>query len=96
MTEDKKQTMAEKAAAFCIALSDCYKDEDNRILNTVSKIPTKFDEDGTDLTDDIYAMLIAYHKIFEDLTSQDVDVLEFTHILNRLAVQFLLEKTEDK
>lgn len=90
MTEDKKQAIANKATAFTIALSDCYKDEDNRLLNTVSKLTTLEVEDE-DLTDDIYAMLMAYQKVFEDLTGQNVDVIEFTHILNRLAVQNLIE-----
>lgn len=91
MTEEKKQVIADKATAFTIALSDCYKDNEHRLLNTVPKIATNFEEDGVDLTDDIYAMLMAYQKVFEDLTGQNVDILEFTHILNRLAVQNLLE-----
>ena len=28
---------------------------------------------------------------FENLTQQQVDLIEFTHILNKLAVQYLLE-----
>lgn len=91
MTEEKKRAIADKATAFTIALADCYKDEDNRLLNTVPKISTNFEKDGVDLTDDIYAMLIAYQKVFEDLTGRKVDVIEFTHMLNRLAVQNLIE-----
>lgn len=91
MIEEKKRAIADKTTAFVIALADCYKDEDNRLLNTVPKISTNFEEDGVDLTDDIYAMLLAYQKIFEDLTGREVDVIGFTHMLNRLAVQELIK-----
>ena len=37
------------------------------------------------------AELMALKLQFEKLTEQEVDLIEFTHILNRLAVQYLLE-----
>lgn len=37
------------------------------------------------------AELIALKMQFENLTQQEVDLIEFTHILNKLAVQYLLE-----
>lgn len=41
------------------------------------------------------AELIALKLQFENLTSQQVDLIEFTHILNKLAVQYLIENNAE-
>ena len=77
----------EKALHFLSALADVYRDEEDRELVAFSKLdPSK------DMTDDITAMLIGMHFVVEKLTGFDGDLIDFTHILNKLAIQHIMEK----
>ena len=78
-------TTGEKALYFAAALSDVYRDEDSRELGTFSKL-----ELSDDVTDDITAMLIAFRFVVQQLTGYDSDLIDFTHILNKLAVQYIM------
>lgn len=80
----------EKAMAFATALTDVYRDEENRELEAVRKM--KLSED---VTEDFTAMLIAMRMIFMKITrTKDSDIIDFTHILNKLAVQYVMEGAE--
>lgn len=83
-------TIEEKALHFVAAISDVYKDEENRELEAISKLELPMD----DATDDITAMLIAFKLVVRRLTGDDGDLIDFTHILNKLAVQYVLEKRD--
>lgn len=85
-------TIEEKALHFFAAISDVYKDEENRELETFSKLELPVD----DANDDITAMLIAFQFVVQRLTGYDGDLIDFTHILNKLAVQNVLEKRDAK
>ena len=85
-------TIEEKALHFFAAISDVYKDEENRELEAFSKLELPMD----DATDDITAMLIAFQFVVQRLTGYDGDLIDFTHILNKLAVQNVLEKRDAK
>lgn len=77
----------EKAMAFATALTDVYRDEENRELEAFSKIDL-----SEDMTDDVTAMLVAMQVIYEKITGDhDSDIIDFTHILNKLAVQYVME-----
>lgn len=77
----------EKVMAFVTALTDVYRDEENRELEAVGKM--KFSED---VTEDFTAMLIAMRMIFMKITGDtDSDIIDFTHILNKLAVQYVMD-----
>lgn len=77
----------EKAMAFATALTDVYRDEENRELEAVGKM--NFSED---VTEDFTAMLIAMRVIFMKITGDtDSDIIDFTHILNKLAIQYVME-----
>lgn len=80
----------EKAAHFLVALRDVYCDEDNRELDAFSKL-----ELGNDVTEDFTAMLLAMKCLAEKLIGYDGDLIDFTHVLNKLAVQHIMEKTGD-
>ena len=81
-----------KISTFVAALSDAYKDEEDRDLPAFPKM----DLDG-DFTEDLTAMLFAMHAVAKLITENDWDILEFTHILNTLTVQYLMEdKTDDR
>lgn len=80
------KTTQEKAMQFLTALLDVYRDEDSRELEAFSKL-----ELGEDATDDITAMLLAMKAIVDRLTGYDGDIIDFTHTLNKLAVQYVME-----
>lgn len=81
----------EKAMAFATALTDVYRDEENRELEAVGKM--KISEN---VTEDFTAMLIAMRMIFMKITrTKDSDIIDFTHILNKLAVQWVMEGAKD-
>ena len=85
-------TTEEKALHFVAAISDVYRDEESRELESFSKLELSTD----DMTDDITAMLVAFQFVVQRLTGYDGDPIDFTHILNKLAVQSLLEKRNAK
>lgn len=81
----------EKAMAFATALTDVYRDEENRELEAVEKM-----EFSDDITEDFTAMLIAMRVIFMKITGDtDSDIIDFTHILNKLAIQYAMEGAKD-
>ena len=84
--EGQTMTTEEKVFHFVTALGDVYRDEDSRELGAFSKLEL-FD----DVTDDITAMLIAFQCIAQQLTGHDGDLIDFTHFLNKLAVQYIME-----
>lgn len=75
-----------KAMQFLTALMDVYRDEDNRELEAFSKL-----ELGGDLTEDFTAMLLAMKVMIERITGFDGDIIDFTYMLNKLAVQYCME-----
>lgn len=77
----------EKAMAFVTAMSDVYRDEENRELESFGRM-----ELPDDVTDDFTAMLIAMKCIYAKLTGDnDSDIIDFTHLLNKLAIQYVME-----
>ena len=85
-------TTEEKALHFVAAISDVYRDEESRELESFSKLELSAD----DMTDDITAMLVAFQFVVQRLTGYDGDMIDFTHVLNKLAVQNVLEKRDTK
>lgn len=80
-----------KVSIFGAALEDVYKEKENRELPTLPKMDLN-DNFTEDLTAMLLAMLIAVGQIIHNYW----DVLKFTHVLNRLAVRYLLENKKDK
>ena len=78
-----------KALQFMAALADVYRDEDDRELYAFSKM-----EMSENVTEDFTAMLVAMSILFDRVSGFDGDLIDFTHILNKLAVQYVLEKQE--
>lgn len=84
------KTTEEKAVQFLTALLDVYRDEDKRELEVFSKL-----EFTDDFTGDITAMLLAVKVLVERLAGFDGDIIDFTHVLNKIAVQYVMENGED-
>ena len=82
-------TVQEKTRRFLCALSDVYRDEEDRKLATFSAI-----ELSDDVTDDFTAMLLAMNRLFHWITDDDGDLINFTHILNKLAIQHIMHKKD--
>ena len=83
-------TTEKKAMNFIAALSDVYRDEESRELDAYSAI-----EFSDDVAEDFTAMLIAMNLIFDRITGHDGDLIDFTYVLNKLAVQHIMD-TERK
>ena len=74
-----------KILHFLTALQDCYKDEDKRESVAIEKLELSNEE----LTDDFFAIIQAFFIFYKKITGDDgVDILGFTHLLNRLVFQF--------
>ena len=80
-------SVEEKAVQFLTALSDVYRDEEHRELEAFPQMKIT-----DDFTEDFTAMLISMQFICERLTGYDGDLIDFTHMLNKLAVQHIMEK----
>lgn len=78
-----------KTLQFMAALADVYRDEDDRELYAFSKMEMR-----EDVTEDFTAMLVAMSILFDRVSGFDGDLIDFTHILIKLAVQYVLEKQE--
>lgn len=74
-----------KILVFATQLMNAYKDEED--AEYIQKLEFNNDE----LTDDFIAMLQALHVNYKRITGDDVDILGFTHLLNRLAFQYLMD-----
>ena len=76
-----------KALHFVAALMDVYRDEEHRELDAFPKM-----EFGEDVTDDFTAMLLAMKYVLDlNGDSGETDLIDFTHVLNKLAVQYIMD-----
>jgi hypothetical protein len=66
------------------ALQNVYKDDEER--EEVPKVELVEDE----LTEDFTAILMAMLLIYQGLSDESEDIVGFTHILNRLAIQSIM------
>lgn len=77
-----------KVATFVCMLSNAYRDEENAEFI----MPLEMEEKS--LTEDFTAMLYAMYMLYMEITGDETDIIGFTHILNRLALQQIMEKEE--
>ncbi len=75
-----------KTLAFMVSLSNVYRDEDNQ--EHVQEL--ELTSDG--LTEDFTAMLMAMKLQYERMTEDETDLIGFTHLLNRLAIQHVMRE----
>lgn len=66
------------------ALTNLFVDEEDQ--DPVQKI----DIENVEANELLTAILLAYKMLFEQLTSGDEDIIGFTHMLNRLAIQHVI------
>lgn len=83
-----------KIFCFATSLLNVYKDDEKREDIPKLELATESEED---ITEDFIAMLYAQMVVYKNLTGDiDVDIIGFTHMLNRLAFQKLLQTAEIK
>ena len=84
----------QKTLTFLIALSDVYKEDDDRELNCMS--PIERPENG-DMSEDIFCMLKAMHIMIVKITGDDdMDLLDIIAMLNRLVYQYSEKSAESE
>lgn len=77
-------TQEEKIVTLVVALTDAYREEDDRNLFSFPQIEILNGE----MTEDFYCMFRAIKQYYQLLSHQDCDDLDFIAILNRLAFQY--------
>lgn len=76
----------QKAMQILAALLDAYRDEEKRELGAFGKLDL-----AEDVTEDFTAMLLAFKVVFDRICDDGADLIDFTHVLNKLAVQYVME-----
>lgn len=79
-----------KVLTFMVGISNAYKSEEEK--EGLPKLELIEDE----LTEDFIAMLMSMKLWYVKLTGDDTDLIGFTHILNRLAVQHCMDSKEEE
>ncbi|WP_368280231.1 hypothetical protein [Enterocloster citroniae] len=77
-----KEQFDQKILHFAAALSDVYKEDDEK--EGLSLAPLE-------LTEDFTAMIYAQWALYRKVTGDDIDILGFTHLVNRLVFQQVMK-----
>ena len=81
-----------KILHFYCALTDVYKDEDEREMIGMPSLELS----GEDITEDVTAMMLAMKLFVEQISGEIGDTIDFTHTLNKLAIQYVMEAKDGK
>ena len=73
-----------KILTFLILSTNAYRSEENQEYTQQMTL------DDENLTKDFTAMVFALNMFFNKVTGQDIDVIDFTHLMNKLAFQHLM------
>lgn len=82
-----------KVLTFYTMIANAYREPEN-MEQAVEKLVLR---DGYDLNDDIVAMLSAMMIFVDKLVpniTEDMDLIGFTHFLNRVAIQHCFDKSD--
>ena len=74
-----------KILTFLTLIANAYRSEENQEVTQQMKL------DDENLTEDFTAMVFALKLFFEKVTGNTMDVIDFTHLLNKLVFQHLME-----
>ena len=69
------------------AINNAYRIKENQI-------PLRRMQLNDDLTEDFVAIAYALNMFMREVTGQEIDIVDFTNLLNKLVVQDLLENKE--
>lgn len=80
----------EQALHFLVAITDVFRDREDRELEAYGKL-----EVPDDLTGVVTAMLLAMRLFVRETTGDEgSDLIGFTHLLNKLAIQQIMDPKE--
>ena len=74
----------DKILTFLTQITNAYRGEENQEVTQQMTL----DEN---LTEDFTAMVFALNMFFNKVTGQDIDIIDFTHLMNKLAFQHLMD-----
>lgn len=74
-----------KVFNFYNSITNVYRDEEKQ------EVLQKMKLDNENLTEDFTAMVFALAMLYDKVTGEQIEILDFTHLLNKLVVQHLLE-----
>ncbi len=75
----------DKILTFLTLITNAYRSEENQEFTQQMTL------DDENLTEDFTAVVFALNMFFNKVTGQDIDIIDFTHLMNKLAVQHLME-----
>lgn len=81
-----------KIFIFASALSDVYREEEYK--ENMDIVPLKLKEES--LTEDFTAMIYAQWALYRNITGEEIDIIDFTHICNKLVVQKIMEEKAEQ
>ena len=79
-------TLNEKIINFMEAIKNAYRSEENQV--PLQKMQLNDDN----LTEDFVAIVYALNIFMREVTEQEFDIVDFTNLLNKLVVQYLLSQ----
>lgn len=72
---------------FLTAISDAFRDEEDRELNAVGKIDIPEDGNATPILTDLFYAFKAFYTHYTQMSGDNVDPIEFIGVLTRLVFQ---------
>ena len=75
----------DKILTFLTLIKNAYRSEENQEYTQTMIL------DNENLTEDFTAMVFALNVFFNKVTGQDIDVIDLTHLMNKLAFQHLID-----
>lgn len=75
----------DKILTFLTLITNAYRSEENQEYTPQMTL------DDENLTEDFTAMVFALNMFFNKVTGQDIDTIDFTHLMNKLAFQHLMD-----
>ena len=75
----------DKILVFLTMITNAYRSEGQQELTQQMKL------DDENLTEDFTAMVFALNMFFNNVTGNTMDIIDFTHLMNKLAIQHVME-----
>lgn len=81
-----------KTQAFLFAIINAYRNDNLNLKEGIPKI--EIPENG-DYTEDLQALIIAISMWYSTISNNHVDFIEITHVMNKMMVQYYLDKVKN-
>lgn len=88
----KMSNYESKAQAFLFAIINAYRNDNLNLKEDIPKI--EIPENG-DYTEDLQALIIAISMWYSTISNNHVDLIEITHVMNKMMVQYYLDKVKN-